>query len=229
MNVRHIRISQVRPKGPAITVLAGDGVATPSGDGGWQSTARPRRKGFVEFVGTSLIAMDVPIVLDGWSDSNRGRSVEPDLRVLESMLRKRQGAYDEPPVITIEGATVPHRQLNWVIATLTYGDMIRRESDGARVRQNLTLSVIEYVAPDVLGSKPSAPKRAKERNKGGGKKASGESWSASSRSVTARHGDTLQKIAVRAYGDRSRWHDIAHLNGIRDPKALKVGQRVFLP
>lgn len=37
------------------------------------------------------------------------------------------------------------------------------------------------------------------------------------RQVETRHGDTLERIALRELGDASRWYDLAHLNGLRPP------------
>jgi hypothetical protein len=42
-------------------------------------------------------------------------------------------------------------------------------------------------------------------------------------------GDTLQSIAKHFYGKTSYWRKIADLNKIRDPKKLKVGQKLKLP
>ncbi len=42
-------------------------------------------------------------------------------------------------------------------------------------------------------------------------------------------GDYLALIAARYYGLSSRWRDIAISNNIRDPRYLRVGQRLRLP
>jgi nucleoid-associated protein YgaU len=51
----------------------------------------------------------------------------------------------------------------------------------------------------------------------------------SNRTYTVRAGDTLGGIAVRELGSFNRWHDIADLNGIRDPNSLRIGQVLRLP
>lgn len=41
-------------------------------------------------------------------------------------------------------------------------------------------------------------------------------------------GDTLYFIAKDIYQDGNKWRDIANKNGIKDPKSLKVGQRLLI-
>lgn len=54
-------------------------------------------------------------------------------------------------------------------------------------------------------------------------------------SYTWRSGDTLQGLALRAYGDASRWPEIQSLNGMRsarhwgDGTPLAVGDRLYIP
>lgn len=49
------------------------------------------------------------------------------------------------------------------------------------------------------------------------------------RTHQVRSGDTLGAIAQRLLGDAERWREIAALNGITDPRALRVGQILRLP
>lgn len=44
--------------------------------------------------------------------------------------------------------------------------------------------------------------------------------------VVVRKGDTLAKIAAREYGNANRWPEIAKLNGIRNPRSIRVGQKL---
>lgn len=52
---------------------------------------------------------------------------------------------------------------------------------------------------------------------------------AAARAVRVREGDTLEKIARRELGAGGRWREIAALNGIEDPRQLRVGQLLQLP
>jgi hypothetical protein len=207
-----LTIVQVDPRGPSVSVLLGDGVPTPTGDGGWEAVTRPRQEGFVEWVGTQPISMDVPVMLDGFA---AGDSVEPAIALLLTMTRNRQGARSEPPVVRLTGAPVPHQNLLWVISNIGWGDVARRGSDGARIRQVATITFLEYRAPDVLVRRPSPAQRHK---KGG-----------SHRTYVVHKGDTLPKIAARLLHNSKRWREIAKLNNLRDPNHLKVGTRLRLP
>ena len=44
-----------------------------------------------------------------------------------------------------------------------------------------------------------------------------------------KRGDTLSSIAAKFYRDASKWRKIADANGIRDPKNLKIGQKLRIP
>lgn len=44
--------------------------------------------------------------------------------------------------------------------------------------------------------------------------------------VVVRKGDTLSKIAARELGNANRWPEIAKLNGIRNPKSIRTGQKL---
>ncbi len=50
-----------------------------------------------------------------------------------------------------------------------------------------------------------------------------------SRTYTVRKGDTLSSIAAAQLGDDARWREIARLNGLQDPDAIRVGQKLKLP
>jgi uncharacterized protein (TIGR02594 family) len=49
------------------------------------------------------------------------------------------------------------------------------------------------------------------------------------RTYQVRSGDTLGAIAQRLLGNSERWREIAQLNGITDPRALRVGQSLRIP
>lgn len=49
------------------------------------------------------------------------------------------------------------------------------------------------------------------------------------KSYVVRRGDTLSSIAVKFYGDASKWHKIADANHLRHPRKVKVGRKLILP
>lgn len=49
------------------------------------------------------------------------------------------------------------------------------------------------------------------------------------KTYVVRRGDTLSRIAELAYGDPSRWRDIAEANAIADPRRLEAGALITIP
>jgi Contractile injection system tube protein/LysM domain len=49
------------------------------------------------------------------------------------------------------------------------------------------------------------------------------------KSYVVRRGETLASIAYAAYRDPARWRDIAHANGIADPRRIDPGRVLTLP
>lgn len=47
-----------------------------------------------------------------------------------------------------------------------------------------------------------------------------------SKTYTVKKGDTLSRIAAKVYGNANRWPEIAKKNNIRDPRKLRVGQKL---
>lgn len=47
--------------------------------------------------------------------------------------------------------------------------------------------------------------------------------------VTVSDGDTLSGLAAEHLGDGGRWEEIARLNGIKDPRGIRPGQKLRLP
>lgn len=204
-----ITLTATRPP-LSVTALRGDGApSVQSGYGGWTVVDRPRRKGLTQWTGIAPLRLAVPLLLDGLADA---RSVERDCETLEALARRSAGA-PRPPILRVRGA-VPHASLAWVVDTdgLAWGDALY-DLGGFRVRQAVTVTLLEYVAPDQVDvdNDAGAPSPAKAR------------------SYTVKAGDTLSRIAATRLGDYKRWQELATLNGIRDPDAIKPGQTIRLP
>lgn len=215
-----ITIRQVRPKGEKVTALLGDGYPTESAPSGWGIVARPKRKGLTTWAGQDPATLTVPILLDGYADN---RSVERDINTLRSMMRFRTKR-GETPLVKIAGP-VPRTRNEWVLADIQYGEEIRRQKDGRRVRAFMQLTFLEYVPGDVMVKDKSPAKAAQDRQK----TKKGEPSKASGKTYRIKSGDTLSRIAVRFLGDAGRWREIARLNNIRDPRRLKVGAKIRIP
>ena len=214
---RQVTLTSSRPVLSITAWMGRNPPAITGGYGGWQSRPRPRRQSLTVFQGNEPYQMDLPLMLDGFADD---RSVQAQISTLERMGRP-VADWEEPPIVTVSGV-VPHTDLTWVVNDLKFGDSVRNEK-GAIVRQEITVSLLRYVAEDRVSTKSSA---AKARANAGGTKKTGTSGPSLH---TVRAGETLSSIAADHLGDYRRWPEIASLNGIRDPKVIVVGQPLRIP
>ena len=84
-----------------------------------------------------------------------------------------------------------------------------------RFRQDVVVNLIQFIAPEALGA-------AKKKKSGGRPRPK-------HRFHYVKRGETLRSIAAKEYGNQKWWRDIAKANNIRDPKKLRVGQKLRLP
>lgn len=209
----YVTFIPVSPAGRSVQALLGDGQPDAERDGGWSIIDRPKRKGFLEWTGRAPISMDVPIVFDHFK---RNLSVEGLITSLTRFVDRGDTA--PGTVLRIRGP-LPYTSAQWVISTLSPGESLRRHLDGARVRAFFTVTLLEYVTGDVLGSPAQAAQQRQAISPG----------LASTRAYTVKQGDNLMIIAALLLGSPHRWHHIADLNGISDPHRLKVGQLLRIP
>lgn len=188
--------------GLRVSALLGDGVPKPiSGYGGWEVVDRPHRIGATQWKGRDPFRMDIPILFDGWA---AGQSVDHEIHVLE-MMAGLGGS--RPPIISISG-DVPRTDLDWVIESLDWGDVAISSNNG-RLRQDFTVHLLQYLHDVTITetvSRPGVPS-----------------------TYRTKQGDTLQKIAIKYYGNESFWRDIAVANDIRDPSTVPPGTVLTLP
>jgi nucleoid-associated protein YgaU len=190
-----------------ITVLMGDGPAElTGGDGGWQSEPRSGADPVTWWLSPSSYAQTIPVRFDANS------SQESEIAALRRLTRS-PGDHRPPPVVMISGPAIERADLPWVVQSVApAGNVIRRENDGNRIRQDMTVSLLQYGEVSVLGSTPAPTHRRPSTNK----------W-------RVRPGDNLPQIAAIVYGDARRWKEIAHANGIRDPRSLTIGRVLRIP
>jgi hypothetical protein len=141
--------------------LNNEGVKVTGGYGGWDIVQRPRRLSLVQWNGRDPVQMDIAILIDGYAVSHNGDSVETECEILEKMAFSDD--FDDPPVVNISGAAVPHQGLDYRIMNIQWGEMIRRRTDGDRVRQEAVVSVVRDVRFDKI--QLSAAKRARNKKK----------------------------------------------------------------
>ena len=188
-----------------------------TGFGGWVEVTRPRRVAFVDWQGTGPKRLSFGLMLDAWGDGSE--TVEQDCLDLERM--SSAGPQNQkPPNVKITEGELPHMSVTWVIESLDWGDCIRQRDTGKRVRQVVSLVLVAVSDPYASAKSPAAANRAASNARGG---------EAHPLRYTVKKGDTLSAIAAAEYGDVNKWHAIADANGIRDPKALKIGQVLRLP
>jgi len=214
------------------------------GYGGWTEVARPRRPTLSVWIGSPALRMSLPLLFDRWRE---GDSIEGQLADLET-LAAPSAADGAPPRIRLsaQGGIVPRQEKTWVIDNLTWGDGALTNRDGDRIRQQVTLSLLEYVR-DVRVDEDSAAlrhrllaataaskagakkKRVKAKAKTGGGTGGTRAATRAAASPGFGTGEDLATIAARELGDAARWIELAQLNGLRDPRAVTTGQVLRLP
>jgi hypothetical protein len=213
-----------------------------AGYGGWNEIARPHRPPITTWGSPPGLRMTLPLVLDGW---RAGATVEGQVSQLERLGRPT-ASDGRPPRLTVRspGSAIPHQDRTWIVSDLQWGDALMND-DGNRVRQQVTLLLLEYVEDEYLVERSAANrarKKAAPKRKAG---APAKRVVAKRRTVRIAHkaatfattvtagqfglGEDLLAIAARELGDADRWHEIADLNGLRDPRSITPGQVIRLP
>jgi len=226
-----------------VTLLARLGDERPSveaGYGGWAEVSRPRRRPLSIWIGSPGLRMTLSLLFDRFDDDV---SIERQLSQLERLATPTASDGSPPRLrFVARGAAVPHQANTWVIDTLTWGDALMNAS-GNRTRQFVTLSLLEWIA-DVRVREDSPAKKQRAKGKAAATKAGASSKRVTATRKTAKsgagtfavavdddfgRGDDLLSIAARELGDADRWIEIAQLNGLRDPRAIRPGQVLRLP
>jgi nucleoid-associated protein YgaU len=195
----------------SVTCLLGAaGGKLTGGFGNWQQVAIPRGDPLTQWTGRSLFTMDLDLLFDGW---HKQTTVEPAIAKLEAMARRIPASLTPPP-LRLYGA-VPLAARKWVISGIDYGDALRSFKTGARLRQEVTVHLIEYREETALANLPRAAATAKPPRK-----------------YKVKKGDTLKTIATKLLGKSALWPSIAKLNkGLRGFKipAHFVGKTILVP
>jgi hypothetical protein len=212
-----------RPDGPHIrligrqfemTLKLGDGPAKPTDENsGWTTIDRPTDEAATQWIGGQPPKVAIPVYLDGVTGD---LDVGTKLKRVQGLVRGPGNT--KPPTFRILGP-VPYSGNRFVLESIEYGDDVIRGSTGTKheqklLRQDLTLNVMRYVAPDRV--------TFDERKKGGGGR------------HDSKQGDTAQKVANELYDESDDLlgtaKQIAELNGIRGIRtAIPVDTPLVLP
>ena len=221
------RLVRHRPAGPALTFgYNPEQVAVAPAVGGWQAKQHPRGNDTAEWQSRPLKSVTFTLLLQATKlDAakrvvpNRLGSVEPQFTTLVGWGQPL-APLDEPPVLRLDYG--PAETGLYVLQQLTpTGVERRRASDLARWLLEVDVELLEWRETTVLLT-PAKRVAAATPDAGGAEAVRPD--------LHVRAGDTLQ--GDRGAGCSARpagWQEIAKLNGIRDPRTLRVGQVLRLP
>lgn len=183
--------------------------------GGWEVVSRARRKGVTQWVGAEPARMSVPVLFDGWKDTD---SQEEEISRLARMALP-PGPNKEPPKVRVRNG-VPLVGLVWVIQGIDWGtvQLWGYDNNGSvsRMRQDAVVTLMEYVPPETIkvDSRPATQTQNATNNR---------------MLYSVKDGESLSSIAVKLYGDRERWKDLADANSLRDPNSIRVNDLLRVP
>jgi nucleoid-associated protein YgaU len=219
--LENLTITPYIPTGRPVTLGVHGQVQTAGGTSQWEEFSRPRRVAGLEYTGTSLRTLTVPLMLNGIDRPARGReaSIESYVNWLEALARPTSTT-GEPPILRLRGP-VPWRSLLWVVDDLQPDETTAEYSaGGSRVQLLVNVVFKEWQSVAVLVTEARGKGRAKVKT---------------TTVVRADFPQGLTKVAARTLGRSSRWRDIARRNKnrhgrtIRDPRDIYVGQVLRLP
>jgi hypothetical protein len=238
----YVRITCDDPPTDLRALLGPERPNVSSGYGGWNEIERPKRSTVTTWRGQPARRMSLNLLFD---NHVAGTSIETEIRRLERLALPRPGG--QPPAIDVSapGGVIPpaYEALPWVVDAIEWGDALMN-LHGNRTRQEVTLTLLEYVSDVLVRLSPAKKRRASKNRKTGkttrkGAKRKRVASSAGRRKATGSggragtavvfDGEDLLSVAARELGDATRWHELAALNGIRDPRAITRAQVIRLP
>lgn len=110
----------------------------------------------------------------------------------------------------------------WRVTDLIFTVERRQHGTNHATRATYTLTLVEAVddtpstGPTTGGAKRTTTTTSKKAKP-------------AARKHTVKRGETLAKIAARYYGNANLWRKIATANKVRDPRKVKIGQRLTIP
>jgi hypothetical protein len=183
----------------------------------WNEVHRPRRRSTLEFAGESPLKITFDVMLDQFPDGN----VEPFIGRIMGWAAIISLPF-QPTLLKVAGP-IPYPEATYVLTGVDGSGDVEFNRAGQRCRQQLKLELTEYQAPDlIVQTAPVPPAQAAQQR-------AAVAEQSTQRTYTVKKGDTLWAIASRFLGTGAKWHSIADLNGVRDPRKLQIGQVLKLP
>lgn len=218
---------------PRLTVLCelDDGHPHPDqGYGGHDEVDRPGNVSLTPWRGFKPTRIPLGLYLD---DLASERSVEDAMEILEALAGRgkrrtgRQlGGYTKPPRVVVHTGGLMRYDAHhfpgerWLLDLDWDEDGTIVNDVGNVMRVPVTVTLLQAVADERLQDRVLATaRRLDELNR----------EPRSRRRVIVKEGETLVSIARRELGDPGRWVEIARLNKLRDPRAVRPGAKIVLP
>lgn len=183
----------------------------------WDIVERHGRTSLTRFSGFQPAQYAIDVVLDSYAE---GKSVTHAAQVLGALAGAGTLATGgRPPLVDVIYGTNQRR--GYVVTGIDWDEeaTIHDNEADATVRLEGTVSVMQHVGANGLTSRSLAAAKAERRRKG--RKAR--------KTYTVRSGENLITIARTKLGDAGRWPELAKLNDLRDPRAVKAGAVIRLP
>jgi LysM repeat protein len=175
----------------------------------WSTLARAGRKPIVRRNGAGIRTLSFSFLMG---------TVAGDVSIESQILRLRNVASNGDMVLFSHGVL---ERGWWHTTDLQINPLLRQHGTNYVTRANVTLQLIEaYDVRPKMGRTSTKPKPAKPKAK---------PRPAGYRYVVVKKGDTLWEFAVKYLGSGLRWGEIARLNGVKDPRKLRIGLRLKIP
>ena len=192
-----------------------------AGGAEYEAQRRPQADAATLFAGNGLLAIDVPVLFDGWGPPGQRNDIGPRVDQVTALCfgRDRQ----QPPNFIASGP-IPGSGGRFQMSLPEELDEPAPilGPNGTLFRQALMLKLIEYNDPTAIRYR-TRPANGLGKSRNGG-------TTAPPSSIKLDQPQTLLQVAAAVFGDPSMAPDIGLVNGIKDVrKKLKAGTRLRIP
>lgn len=188
------------------------------GANGWEVVDRPKRVGMTRYKGVDPFSQEITVRFEGVADKIDQEPYISDLWRMSEAGSELQ----EPPRVSVAGLA-RRTDLTYVIQNINESNqgVIWDMQGGSpvRLRQVITVSLLQFVDDQVITTQPTPAVVSK-------------SDTTPAKQISAPDNATLTSLAIKYFGDPSKWYDIWLVNIflLQDPRALiDKGTLVFIP